>query len=80
MNDHLLKARHVVATALGRPVESVEDTAAVGQPQGWDSLGHISIVLALEEEIGRLLRPDEIGQLKSVVDIATILSKAAPMR
>jgi hypothetical protein len=33
----------------------------------------MSVVLALEVKIARMLRPDEIGRLKSVSDIAAIL-------
>jgi acyl carrier protein len=73
----LLEARRLVATALGRPLEAVEATASVGQMAGWDSMGHISIVLALEAQIGRMLRPDEIGRLKSIDDVAAILSTSA---
>jgi acyl carrier protein len=70
----LLEARRLVAAALDHSFESIEETAAVGQMQGWDSMGHMRIVLALEGQIGRMLRPDEIGRLKSISDIATILS------
>lgn len=73
----LLEARRLVATALGRPLDAVEATAAVGQVAGWDSMGHMSIVLALEAQIGRMLRPDEIGRLKSISEVAAILSTSA---
>ena len=73
----LLEARRVVATALNRSLEAVEEAAAIGQMQGWDSIGHMSIVLALEGQIGRMLRPDEIGRLKSIADIAAILATSA---
>ena len=70
----LLEARRLVALALNRPVEAVEETAMIGYLPGWDSLGHMSVVLAIEVQIGRMLRPDEIGRLKSVSDIAAILN------
>ena len=73
----LLEARRLVATALGRPLDAVEATASVGQVAGWDSMSHMSIVLALEAQIGRMLRPDEIGRLKSIGDVAAILSTSA---
>jgi acyl carrier protein len=69
----VLEACRLVARALHRPVEAVDETAMVGDLPGWDSLGHMSVVLALEGRIGRMLRPDEIGRLKSVSDIAAIL-------
>ena len=71
----MLEARRLVATALQRPLELVEESASVGHLQGWDSIGHVSIILALEARIGRMLRPDEIGRLTSVSDIAAILWK-----
>jgi len=70
----LLEARRLVAMALDRPFETVGEIATIGKVQGWDSIGHISIVLALEKQIGRMLRPEEIGQLESVADIAAILA------
>jgi acyl carrier protein len=70
----MLDARRLVATALGRPLETVEQTAMIGGLPGWDSLGHMSVVLALEAQIGRQLRPDEIGRMRCVADIAAILS------
>jgi acyl carrier protein len=73
----LLDARRIVATALDRSLETVEESAAIGRIQGWDSIGHMSIVLALEAHIGRMLRPDEIGRLKSIEDIAAILCASA---
>ena len=73
----LLEALLLVATALDRSLETVDETATVGHMQGWDSIGHMSIVLALEGQIGRMLRPDEIGRLKSIADIAAILATSA---
>jgi acyl carrier protein len=69
-------ARALVADALGRPVETVGADAAVGSAAGWDSLGHMAVVLALEARIGRMLQPGEIGRLKSVGDVAAILTEA----
>lgn len=73
MSD-LLEARRLVAGALNRPLETIEAGGSIGHMPGWDSIGHITIVLALEAQIGRMLRPDEIGRLKSIADVAAILS------
>jgi acyl carrier protein len=74
---NLVEARSVVAMALNCSFEAVEESAAIGHLQGWDSIGHMSIVLALEGKIGRMLRPSEIGRLKSVTDVAAILSDSS---
>lgn len=70
----MLEARAIIAGALGRPIDMVGESAAIGRIAGWDSIGHVSIVLALEMRLGRLLRPDEVGQIKTVGDIAAILA------
>ena len=77
---NLLDARRLIAMALNRPFETVGENATIGTMQAWDSIGHISIVLALEGKIGRMLRPEEIGRLESVADIAAILGACADLQ
>lgn len=73
----MLEARAIVAGALGKPIEMVGESAAIGRIAGWDSIGHVSIMLSLEARLGRLLRPDEVGQIKTIGDIAVILASQA---
>lgn len=40
----------------------------------WDSLKHLELVIELETEFGIELEPEEIAQMKSFMDIRTILS------
>jgi acyl carrier protein len=70
----IVEARRLIAEAVNRPLDAVDVAGTVGVMAGWDSIGHIAIVLALEKRIGRMLAPDEIGRLKSVSDVAAILS------
>jgi len=37
---------------------------------GWDSLGHINFVIALEQEFGVRLRPAKVARLKCLDEIA----------
>lgn len=73
----MFEARAIVAEALGRSIETVGESAAIGRIAGWDSIGHVSIMLALETHLGRLLRPEEVGQIKTIGDIAAILANQA---
>jgi len=70
--EQIAAARRLVAGAIGRPPEDIAEDAAIGAP-GWDSIGHIAIVLALEAEIGRMLAPAEIGRLRSLSELASLL-------
>ena len=71
----LEEARILVADALKRPVHEITPDVALGSAAGWDSLGHMRIVLSLESHLKRTLSADEIIQLKSVPDIAALLEK-----
>lgn len=55
---------NIVAHAL--QVDSVDATAALGRHPRWDSLGHLTIISALEAEFGIELTEDEVGALTSL--------------
>jgi acyl carrier protein len=67
------RACEIVGTALKiqRPVAISDDMATL---ENWDSLTHMSLVLNIEEEIGRQLRAEEIVSISSVRDIANLLA------
>ena len=70
------RARLLVARCTRRPPGAVTAEASIGTLEGWDSIAHISIVLAVEEEIGRTLTSDEIISVTSVERIAALLATA----
>lgn len=43
------KLRNVLAVMLQSPVEEISDSTEMDAVEGWDSLKHLKIVLALEE-------------------------------
>ncbi len=46
----------------------------IGAIPGWDSLGHMRLVLTLESRLGRALAAQEIVNLKSVADVRKLLA------
>ena len=42
----------IVAQALGRPRASLTNESAMYRDHGWDSFGHVSVILALERAYG----------------------------
>lgn len=67
-------ARALIAEAIGRAPESVPDTAQAGSLEGWDSLAHMRLILALEARIGRTLDSAEIVGLLSLRDVAVLVA------
>ncbi|MBZ0163979.1 MAG: acyl carrier protein [Notoacmeibacter sp.] len=50
---------------------TIDDTMAT--LASWDSLAHMSVVLAIEAEIGRQLTGEEIASITSVQTVARLL-------
>lgn len=76
MNGEMLgmEARALVAHALERSIDEIEADGALGEVPGWDSLGHMRIVLSIEDRLKRPLAATEVVALKSVADISALLA------
>lgn len=54
-----------------QPASSSEDF-----PAQWDSMGQVNLIMALEDEFGLFIEPEDFGALKSVPAIEAYLLKA----
>jgi acyl carrier protein len=63
----------VIAGILGCRPQDVPVDAPVGSLPQWDSIAHLSIILAFEEKLGRQLTPDEIASLKTVASLVELM-------
>ena len=52
--------------------DSIDETSDMGSISNWDSLSHISIIIAIEKETGLSLTPKDIAQATSVENIYNI--------
>ncbi|TGK17273.1 acyl carrier protein [Leptospira fluminis] len=55
----------VMANVFAVEKEAITEDVALGKFKGWDSLRHMSLVLALEEEFGLRFDDDEVPNLIS---------------
>jgi acyl carrier protein len=69
------KVKSVLAKEWGLRASDIPDTAALNEYEKWDSLGHITIMLALEKEFGIEVTADNIQSLSSVGNIVAFLKK-----
>lgn len=49
------------------------DEMTANDVEDWDSLSHITLVVACEKEFGLRLTPAEVGQLKNVGEMLKVL-------
>ena len=59
----------LIAETLGIPRKRVTPELAFGGVAEWDSLGHVSIMLALEERLGTEIDADRMVELTTVAAI-----------
>lgn len=62
----------LVADVMGVPVAAVELSSSPETIEGWDSVKHLTLAVALEERFGVTLTPEEIESISSVEQLLTL--------
>jgi acyl carrier protein len=65
----------VTSQVLNLPAEAITEESSPRTVEGWDSLGHMNLMLALEEEFGVQFSDERILQLLSVGAIVQALQE-----
>lgn len=60
------KLRRILAEGLDVPESAVADDASADTMEAWDSLAHMSVILAVEEEFDIEIPDDEAADLSSL--------------
>ena len=76
MTAELTHARTLLADATGVDVHAVPANAQIGRFEAWDSLAHMRLILAIEEQIGRTLDPDETIGVDCLDDVSRLLNSS----
>jgi acyl carrier protein len=78
MDDLLIdRVRSMIAEVLHAPLEDVKNDLSFGDLPQWDSMGHMDVMIALEERFGVEVNADTISQLVSVPVICSYLREKA---
>jgi acyl carrier protein len=75
-----LRVQRIIAEVFSLPPESVTSESSPQTIQNWDSVGHLNLVLALEQEFHVQFSPDDIEKMVNVGGIMHALNgaKGAP--
>lgn len=68
-------AKKIISQALIIEQKDVNEKTQLGITTQWDSLAHMRLVLAIEEEIGHQLDPEAIISLGCFTDVINLLDK-----
>ena len=68
-----IRIKHVMAVVFEVDINQINENTSPDCLEKWDSLGHMNIILALEEEFGATFTDDEIAEMLNFELINMIL-------
>lgn len=69
------QVRSVVSDVLGISASSLNADSSPQTIESWDSVQHLSLVMALEQSLGVQFEPEEIDKMRSIGAIETLIAK-----
>ncbi len=71
----LIQIGRIAADIFGVPADQIGPQSSPDNVEGWDSIQHLNLVLALEQEFEIQFTPEEIEQLLSVELVADLIEE-----
>ena len=72
-----VKLKALVSDILGIDLERIEPTLSRHVVDNWDSLNHLRLISAFEEEFAVTLTMDEIQEISTIGDLCEVLKRNA---
>lgn len=67
------RVRAIAADVLQLPQERITLRSSVDNIETWDSLQHLNLILALEQEFGLQFEPEEMESMNSIEQLVELL-------
>jgi acyl carrier protein len=67
------RIRQIASDVFDVPLENIQAASSPETIESWDSMTHLNLVLALEENFNLRLSPEEMEAMRSLSQIATLL-------
>ena len=67
--------KSVMSAVFEVPIEDITETSSVDSIESWDSLKHLNLILALEEEFNISIPDEEVGNLMNYKLIELIVNE-----
>jgi acyl carrier protein len=80
MDEVFDKVRAVVAQTFNATVEEIKAETSPETLEAWDSMGQLSLTLALEQEFDVQLPPEGVERIKDVKSAAVVVREALAAR
>lgn len=73
MSSTIEDVKAAIATTFDIPVEAVRADSSSEAIEQWDSIGHINLVMALEQRLGLKFTIEEIMEMKTIAAICKVV-------
>lgn len=73
MSQHFELVAEVAASVLGHNVADITPESGVDVTERWDSLQHLAIMMAIEDESGAKFQPEALAEARTVAKICEAL-------
>jgi acyl carrier protein len=70
----LHRVRQLVADLFDQPIADISPESSPQSVTGWDSMGHLNLVLAIEQEFGVRFSPGDVEGIRSVETAVALVS------
>jgi acyl carrier protein len=77
-NDRFETVRQLISVAFNVPEEQIGEETVQADVATWDSLGHLNLMLMLEDQFSVSLDVDDMAKLTSVSAILEFLNARCP--
>lgn len=67
--------KEVMSTVLGIPADSIGEDTSMDTVESWDSIKHMNLVLAIEEELGITIPDEDAANITSYTLIRLVLNE-----
>ena len=69
------KLKKLIADLFKCPVTELTDATGPGDIPGWDSLGHVMLMAAIQREFGQHVPVEDAIEVASIADLEMILNR-----
>lgn len=73
--ENQIRLQRTLAGILGVPPSAIDDSASPQTISSWDSLNHLNLVMAFEQEFAVSLSVDDALEMRSVGHIRAVLAQ-----
>ncbi len=69
----LVRVRQIVATTFETPLDEISPESSYMSLEKWDSMGHLMLILEVEQEFNVQFAPEQAESMTSVAEIVKVL-------